>query len=466
MSESHKEVISGLLFFIREMKGFALVCGDVGTGKTMLVHHLLEKLSGSILPILIPYPDVEYIEILRYVARVLKIKTQGKGILELADDLKGALTKANLDDRQVVLIIDEAHLLSPGSLESIRLLSNIELTRNKLLQILLVGQSELGINLRKEGMRQIRQRININRVLSPLSPSETIEYIDHRLKIADSSFGERFEQSCRKLLYEMTEGVPRDINRLCDTALLVCMSEKGRKVTRSTLKKAYNALNADLIQARGDRRQKGLFSNAFSYAGEFKIAFAAAALTLVLALVLVGKDYLDERLKQWLYRADTLQEITTDISKRKLPHLKAKSQDTPSRAVGEDSSLIKPLSPMDHPILNSKPESAEAIGGEALNVKEIDSNVPAGNTVSPSEGGPVLTPKAPEETTDRTAGGDPGADRAAAEERKDVDAEPQSHDAGSTFGGFRFFHSDRSKGENLSKIAAQWFPEDADSARN
>ena len=121
---------------------------------------------------------------------------------------------------------------------------------------------------------------------------------------------------------------------------------------------------------------------------------------------------------------------------------------------------------MDHPILNSKPESAEAIGGEALNVKEIDSNVPAGNTVSPSEGGPVLTPKAPEETTDRTAGGDPGADRAAAEERKDVDAEPQSHDAAEVHSeDSDFFIVTVQKGENLSKIAAQWFPEDADSGK-
>ena len=148
LSESHEEVIAALLYFVKEKKSFALVCGDVGTGKTMIVHHLLGKLPRSVKPILIPYPDVEYIEILRYIARVLKINPEGKGVLDLTDEVKAALTKASLDGEQVVLIIDEAHLLSIGSLEHIRLLSNIEITENKLLQILLIGQNELSHKLR------------------------------------------------------------------------------------------------------------------------------------------------------------------------------------------------------------------------------------------------------------------------------------------------------------------------------
>ena len=138
------------------------------------------------------------------------------------------LPKASLDGKQAVLIIDEAHLLSISSLEYIRLISNIETTENKLLQTLLIGQNELGLKLRGSEMRQFRQRININRVLSPMSPSETIEYIDHRLKIAGSSFDRCFDPGCRKTLYEMTGGVPRSINRLCDTALLDMHDRKGR----------------------------------------------------------------------------------------------------------------------------------------------------------------------------------------------------------------------------------------------
>src|SRR5208337_1172350 len=246
-SECHEEVIAALLYFVREKKSFALVCGDVGTGKTMIVHHLLGKLPGSVQPIMIPYPDVEYIEILRYIARVLKIDPQGKGVLELTDEIKAALTKASLDGRQAVLIIDEAHLLSIGGLEHIRLLSNIEITENKLLQILLIGQNELSHKLRRKEMRQLRQRINVNRFLSPMSPSQTIEYIDHRLEVAGSSFAGCFESASKKLIYKMTGGVPRSINRLCDTALLICMNEKGDKVTPKVIKKAHDSLHSNEI---------------------------------------------------------------------------------------------------------------------------------------------------------------------------------------------------------------------------
>ncbi len=283
LSESHEEAIAALLYFVKEKKSFALVCGDVGTGKTMIVHHLLGKLPGSVQSILIPYPDVEYIEILRYIARVLNVNPKGKGVLDLADEVKAALTKASLDGRQVVLIIDEAHLLSIGSLEHVRLLSNIEITENKLLQILLIGQNELSQKLRRKEMRQLRQRINVNRFLSPMSPSETIEYIDHRLGVAGSSFDKCFESACKKLIYKMTGGVPRSINRLCDTALLICMSEKRDKVTGLILKKAHDALHSGVIPAPQESKSGRFFS-----VEKLKPALAGGALGLLLALGFMG----------------------------------------------------------------------------------------------------------------------------------------------------------------------------------
>ena len=242
---------------------------------------------------------MEYIEILRYIARVLKINPEGKGILDLTDEVKAALTKASLDGQQFVLIIDEAHLLSIGSLEYIRLLSNIEITENKLLQILLIGQNELSHKLHRRDMRQLRQRINVNRFLSPMSPSETIEYIDHRLGVAGSSFDKCFQSSCKKPIYKMTGGVPRSINRLCDTALLVCMSEKGDKVTGRVIKKAHDALHSDVILAPKASKPGRFFGVKKFGVEELKPALAGGALVLLLALVFFGyRGNLSENFKR------------------------------------------------------------------------------------------------------------------------------------------------------------------------
>jgi general secretion pathway protein A len=246
-SASHKEVSAALLYFIRLKKGFAMVCGDVGTGKTMLINYLLNKLPSSVHPIMIMNPDVGYSEILRYVAGILQIDVEGKSILDLADHVKAALVEASRKGKSFVLIIDEAHLLSNKSIEEIRLLSNIETQEHKLFQILLLGQYELSYKLNRPELRQLRQRININRFLAPMDADETIRYIDHRLKMAGSSFDDCFESNCKKLIFKMTNGVPRSINQICDSALLACMTEKRRKVNRKILKIAGTVLRSDIL---------------------------------------------------------------------------------------------------------------------------------------------------------------------------------------------------------------------------
>jgi general secretion pathway protein A len=229
LSEGHKEVLAALIYFIKAKKAFAMVCGDVGTGKTMLLHCFLERLPKSVRPIVVSNPFVNSMDLLRYVAKALNLPDPQEGILELSDQVKQALADARSRDEQVVLIVDEAHLLSEQSLEEIRLLSNLETQDQKLLQILLVGQLELSHKLGRPDMRPLRQRININRFLSPLSPVEVGQYVDHRLQQVGSSFASCFEPRCEGLLYKMSGGVPRHLNQLCDNALLICRSENQRK---------------------------------------------------------------------------------------------------------------------------------------------------------------------------------------------------------------------------------------------
>jgi general secretion pathway protein A len=245
-SAHQKEVSATLLYFIKMEKSFAMVCGDAGTGKTLLVHYLLSRLPDAFHPIMIASPDVGYIEILQNTARILEIDTNGKSELDLIDHIKTALMENRRQAERFVLIVDDAQLFSYQRLEQIRLLYNIESKAHKLFQILLIGQCELNSKLNRPEMRQIRQRININRFLAPMDAAETIQYINHRLNIVGSSFDGCFESNCRHLIFKMTKGVPRSINLLCDSALLTCMTEERQKVNRHDLKKAATALRSQM----------------------------------------------------------------------------------------------------------------------------------------------------------------------------------------------------------------------------
>ena len=209
LCEDHTEVLAALLYFVKENKGLALVCGDVGTGKTMLINSFLARLPDTVKPILISNPLVSYLDLLHFIAGVLGINDKKENILELIEQIKGALLAARKEGKNFVLIVDEAHLFSDASLEQVRLLSNIEIPKGKLLQILLVGQYELSHKLNHPDMRQLRQRINISRFLSPLTPEETVAYIDHRLQRVGASFTACFEPKCEGLLYQLTAGLPR-----------------------------------------------------------------------------------------------------------------------------------------------------------------------------------------------------------------------------------------------------------------
>ena len=468
LSECHEEVIAALLYFIREKKSFALVCGDVGTGKTMIVHYVLANLPPSVLPILIPYPDVEYIEILRYIARVLNVNPEGKGILELTDELKAALTRTRLDGKQVVLIIDEAHLLSKSSLEYIRLASNIETTENKLLQTLLIGQNELSHKLRGRDMRQFRQRISINRVLCPMSPSETIAYTDHRLKIAGSSFDRCFDAGCRKPLYEMTGGVPRSINRLCDTALLICMTERRDKVTRRILNKARDAIDSDIV-----RVPEAPVSAAFFHSKKFKAAFATVALILLIVFGVLGYG---ERLKAWFYGPDVRKEANTAVEEQRAPASEETSRVNPPAPAGKDGSSDPMRGPGDVPDPMSAPASPPVPPGETEAIDNPDKGVTEHDNVSSPGMETGSSPAAPEKTETEGQAADKnhesaripgdGADQKAASETVTPDAAIQGTPAEEiTSESSDFIIVTVKKGESLNQIAARWFPEDPESGK-
>lgn len=229
LGEKHKEAFATLQYGILDNKGFLLLTGDVGTGKTTLINALVRGLGPDIVLARIPDPRLSEMDFFRYLANAFKISGpfQSKGnFLYLFGQF---LEKAHAGGKRVVLVIDEAQRLRPGLLEEIRHLSNIEKEDVKLLNIFFVGQVEFNNVLLLKKNRAIRQRITINYTLKPLTGEETGEYIKHRLKVAGGT-GEIFTPEAVKGIYAFSRGAPRLINIICDRALLTGFVENANRI--------------------------------------------------------------------------------------------------------------------------------------------------------------------------------------------------------------------------------------------
>ena len=173
LSKNHREVLASLTYGITAGKGFMLVVGDVGTGKTTLIRALIKQIDPNFLIIHIINPKTNFKEIIHHICRKLEVIPNGLGELELADAIREQLITLGKGGIRLVLIIDEAHHLSREALEEIRLISNIESEKKKLIQIALVGQIELYRTLQHDNLRQLKQRIILSRSLVPLDKKET-----------------------------------------------------------------------------------------------------------------------------------------------------------------------------------------------------------------------------------------------------------------------------------------------------
>lgn len=221
LGERHKEALAQLLYGVREKKGFIVITGEVGTGKTTLIHYLLDKLNGNhhTKTAFLFNPKLTVNDFIQYILKDLGVRVQGQTKGEYLHHLHRYLLNAYRRDERVVLIVDEAQGLRPELLEEIRLLSNLETSRSKLLQIVLVGQPELDKTLSQTEFRQLRQRINLRYHLTPLSFKETKEYIEKRLRIAGAT-RPIFTEKAIKEIYRRSGGIPRLINIICDNSLL------------------------------------------------------------------------------------------------------------------------------------------------------------------------------------------------------------------------------------------------------
>lgn len=239
MSKRHQEGLAHLLYGINHGGGFVALTGEVGTGKTTLCHCLLQQLPENLDLALILNPKLNALELLATICDELRITYDkyDKTLKNLVDALNSYLINAHADARKTVLIIDEAQNLSLEVLEQIRLLTNLETSKEKLLQIILVGQPELNELLARRDLRQLNQRITARYHLLPLSLDETRLYIHHRLTMAKGD-PDLFNENTIKEVFKQSQGVPRVINIICHCALLGAYASGTNRITSAMIKRA------------------------------------------------------------------------------------------------------------------------------------------------------------------------------------------------------------------------------------
>jgi general secretion pathway protein A len=237
-SVRHTEAVAHLEYARRERGGFVLITGEVGTGKTTLTRYFLSRLDATTATALVLYPALTAAELLRSILEDLHVPVAGDSLKDHVDALHRFLLQARADGRQVVLLIDEAQDLSPEVLEQVRLISNLETDTEKLIQIVLVGQSELQEMLARRELRQLAQRVTARYHLAPLSRQETEDYVRHRLTVAGGEGKVSFSADALSAVHQISGGVPRLVNLICDRALLAGYVAGTRAIDAAMVRRA------------------------------------------------------------------------------------------------------------------------------------------------------------------------------------------------------------------------------------
>jgi general secretion pathway protein A len=242
LSKSHEEALAHLTYAVAQGEGFMEITGEVGTGKTTLCRAFLENLDHHTTAAYIFNPNLNSLQLLKAINDEFGISSNSDNIKNLIDALNSFLIKQKKKGRSTILLIDEAQNLTNEVLEQLRLLSNLETTKDKLLHIILVGQPELEEKLNSYELRQLEQRISLSCRLIPLSFKEVQDYIWHRIHIASEKTDISFEPAAYRSIYKYSRGVPRLINIVCDRALLTAFGLDVQKITKDIVETAIKEL--------------------------------------------------------------------------------------------------------------------------------------------------------------------------------------------------------------------------------
>jgi general secretion pathway protein A len=242
MTESHREALSGLLYAVHKRKGFVVLTGDAGTGKTTLLRALIRSAKSARFSVVLN-PTLSLTEFLELVLCDFGITDVPESKAQRIIKLQEFLVKLHNEGSPPVLIVDEAHKLSPEILEEIRLLTNFETAEKKLLHIVLAGQTELKALLNREDLRQLKQRIEIRLEIKPLSAADVGTYMRHRWERAGGATVLPFTSEAITLIAAASRGIPRLVNSICDNALLLAFGEADSAVTAKHVREVLRDLD-------------------------------------------------------------------------------------------------------------------------------------------------------------------------------------------------------------------------------
>ena len=268
LSPKHSMAIALLEYGLMNQAGFNVITGEIGTGKTTLIRYLLSQMNRDVTVGLISNTHRSFGELLQWILFAFNLEHRGKQKVEMFQDFLDFLLREYSQNRRTILIVDEAQNMAPDTLEELRMLSNVNADKDQVLQVILVGQAGLRDTFRRPDMQQFAQRIVVDYHLEPLDRQETRAYIRHRIAVAGGRDLLLFDDAACDAIFEHSQGVPRLINLLCDTALVYGF---GAQQTR---------IDARLVDdVAHDKQKGGIFpSQGKKKGGERLIASSVATL--------------------------------------------------------------------------------------------------------------------------------------------------------------------------------------------
>jgi general secretion pathway protein A len=253
--KTHREALAALTYGVSHRRGFVCMIGEVGTGKTILLRALLEKLDVSIRTVLITHTTLDREELVRMVLHDLGLSHIGLSRVQMIQALQEFVLSELMCRRPPpLLIVDEAQNLFEEVLEEIRLLTNLEVGDSKLLQVVLSGQPELERMLARPGLRQLGQRIAVRARLAPLDQAETMAYVKHRLRIAGAGARDFFSRRALRRIHWRTAGLPRLVNILCEQSLVNAFGAGDERVEEGHVAEAARDLGLEQPNGNGPMR--------------------------------------------------------------------------------------------------------------------------------------------------------------------------------------------------------------------